>query len=92
MPRLVEEELVGYAVSVLQGERPATDERGNPIFNGMGQPKTEPIWMFAFVGQNPDGGRHVVKVIFGKDGKDGVVKALTGGLEVASQLPGDLKI
>lgn len=85
MPRLVEEELAGYGLQVAKGERQVVD-KGMPVFNGSGQPKMEPIWLLVFVSDGP-AGRHVVKVPFNQAGRDALIEGLTGGVQVASQLP-----
>lgn len=82
MPRIVEEELVGYGWGLLVGERQALGEDGQPLFNGgAGGPRMEPIWVFVFQQDTP-GKRHIVKVTFDEGDKQKLVEALTGGIAV----------
>lgn len=86
MPRVVEEELIGYGMQVGQGERQQRAPDGMPLFTGSGEPKTEPLWILVFTGTD-ERGRHVVKVPFDQAGRDALVEALTGGIKIVSQIP-----
>ena len=77
MPRNVTEELVGYSMNVQTGERQVVQD-GMPVFNGTGEPKTEPLWLMQFIGRSPMGDQHLVQFAMTKDGKDALVRALTG--------------
>lgn len=88
MARVIEEELIGYGLTILAGERQQVGEDGQPVFNGgEGGPKTEQVWLFVFNHVGPEG-RHTVKVTFTEQGKKQVVEALTG-IQVATSMPAE---
>ena len=87
MAREVSETLIGYQFSVRQGEVPVTDEKGNPLFKGgAGGPKMQPQWIIDFIETTPHV-RHIVHVPLSREAKDTLVRALTGGIAVASEIP-----
>ena len=83
MPRLTIDELAGYKFDVMQGEAQVVDG-GTPVFNGSGEPKMETTYMFVFTGLTPHGDTHIVRIPIPKEGKEALVQALTGGVQVAS--------
>ena len=86
MARILTDELLTSAFVVGQGERQVHKD-GMPIFNGSGEPKMEPVWVLIFT--HVDGEtKHVLKIPFDRDGRDKLVEALTGGIAIASQIPG----
>jgi hypothetical protein len=88
MPRDVQETLLGVQWAIRQIEVPETDERGNVIHQlGNGAPpRMKPQWVLDLTEQAPHE-RRTIHVPFDKDAKDRLVEALTGGIQVASQLP-----
>ena len=91
MPRVTVDELQGYEMQILEGEKQAMDG-GMPIFNGSGEPRMEPIWVFVFSLVAP-GINHVVKFTITAEGKDDVVRALTGVVPATTlHLPAGLEL
>jgi len=91
VPRITVDELQGYEMQILVGERQAVDG-GMPVFNGSGEPKMEPIWVFVFSLKEP-GVQHVVKFTITAAGKDDVVRALTGVVPASTlHLPAGLEL
>jgi len=88
MPRMITEDLVGYKLDLMQGERQVHDD-GMPVFNGSGEPKMETTWLLVFTGMGPDGSMHrVMAPMLNAEAKDKLVQALTGGVVVPTiQLP-----
>ena len=88
MARVTTDELVGYAMTIVQGEEAVVDN-GMPVFNGTGEPKTQRVWGFVFVAVQPDGTEHrVLGPHFAEAERAKIVQALTGGVEVAHRIPG----
>jgi hypothetical protein len=87
MGRVVLEELQGYRMDLQVGERQVHAE-GMPIFNGSGEPKMEPIWVFSYSAPQPDGGMHtVISPPISDEGRQKLIEALTGGVVLARTMP-----
>lgn len=82
MARIVEERWMGIGWDVVTEQLPAADENGNPVFDGLGQPKLIEHTTLVFVHRLPDGQR-VVRIPFRADKKGELVAKLTGGIVVA---------
>lgn len=90
MAKVTTEELLGYSLSIMQGEQQVHDQ-GMPVFNGSGEPKMRPVWVMAFSLQKPDGERHVVTFTLNEEGRKVVVDALSG-VEIVKTMPPELRL
>lgn len=82
MARLVEERWVGVGFDVVVEQLPVADERGNVIHDALGVPKTEEHTTLVLILNDP-GCQRIVRVPFGADAKQTLLKKLTGGIIVA---------
>lgn len=86
MARQMEETLIGYRFGVRVVQVPQSDERGNAIYNGSGEPKTETNWILDLEEVTPHQ-RHIVHVPLNQAGRDALIASLTGGIAVAKAMP-----
>ena len=84
MPYSTVKELLGYRMAIMAGEQQASD-KGQPVFNGDGAPKMVPVWKFVFSEQRPDGSVDTVAFTLNEQGREDVLRALTG-VQPASSL------
>ena len=85
MPRQIEETLINVQFAVRQMQTQEVDPKdGKPVFNGKGEPKTQPQWVVDFFDAAPHEVR-VIHVPLSEDGKNALIAGLTG-IQVASAI------
>lgn len=82
MPRLVEERWVGIGFDVVEEQGPVV-ENGQPMFDGLGQPKMQQLTTLVLVVALPDGQR-IVRIPFEQATKNELVRKLTCGIVIAN--------
>lgn len=83
MARMIEERWVGIGFDVVIEHLPVADEKGRPVHDAFGIPKTEECATIVLIQALPDGQR-VVRVPFTGDAKASLIKKLTGGIVIAA--------
>lgn len=93
MARIVREELNGYRMDLMQGERQMHDN-GMPLFTGSGEPRMERTWVFVYTNQSEDGSIHaVMSPPMTDDAREKLIQALTGGVVVPTiHMPNGVQI
>jgi hypothetical protein len=86
MPRHIVEELQGYRFGVGQREVPDVGADGVQLFDRHGVPKTRTEWVVELVDLQPTHA-HVIRIPLTDEAKAELVRQLTGGVALASQIP-----